>query len=191
MNPKQPSCNLAAHFATRPPSSETLRPFCPSPLLSYSRFPIPLAPPFLARLLYSYYPFLFRAASANRCEPSRIRERAGETLGEPKLLKREVPRCAPGDLQNGEAGARMVAAEAAGGGPGGGVEEGVGESSSPPRDAAPAPAASGGSGGGGARNICGQVYERLVADGHEGASDPEFLENIVAHFARLPHRFDR
>jgi hypothetical protein len=84
----------------------------------------------------------------------------------------------------------MVAAEAAAGGPGGGVEEeGVGESSSPPRDVAPEPAASGG--GGGARDICDQVYERLVADGHVGASDPEFRENLVAHFARLPHRFDR
>jgi hypothetical protein len=82
----------------------------------------------------------------------------------------------------------MVAAEAAAGGPGGGVEEeGVGESSSPPRDVAPEPAAS----GGGARDICDQVYERLVADGHVGASDPEFRENLVAHFARLPHRFDR
>lgn len=87
----------------------------------------------------------------------------------------------------------MVAAEAAAGGPGGGVEEGVGESSSPPRDAAPAPAVSGGSGGSGgaARDICGQVYERLVADGHEAASDPEFREKLLAHFARLPHRFDR
>ncbi|KAK3139388.1 hypothetical protein QOZ80_5AG0382470 [Eleusine coracana subsp. coracana] len=86
----------------------------------------------------------------------------------------------------------MVAAEAAAGGPGGGVEEGVGESSSPPRDAAPAPAVSGGSGGSGgaaARDICGQVYERLVADGHEGASDPEFREKLVAHFARLPHSY--
>jgi hypothetical protein len=85
----------------------------------------------------------------------------------------------------------MVAAEAAAGGPGGGVEESVGESSSPPRDVAPAPAASGGSAGGGARDICDQVYERLVADGHVGTSDPEFRENLAAHFARLPHRFDR
>ncbi|TVU50977.1 hypothetical protein EJB05_02376 [Eragrostis curvula] len=83
----------------------------------------------------------------------------------------------------------MVAAEAAAGGSGGGVEEGVGESSSPPRDAAPAPAASGGSGGGGVRDICAQVYERLVADGHEGASDPEFRDGIFAHFARLPHSY--
>lgn len=111
----------------------------------------------------------------------------GETLGERKLQKREGRRCAPGDLWS-SAAAGMVAAEAAAGG---GVEEGVGESSSPPRDAAPAlPAGSGGSGGA-ARDICGQVYERLVADGHEGASDPEFHERLVAHFARLPHRFDR
>jgi hypothetical protein len=88
----------------------------------------------------------------------------------------------------------MVAAEAEeGGGLGGGVEEGVGESSSPPRDAAPVvvlvPAGSGGgSGGGAARDICGQVLERLVADGHPEASDPEFRDKLVAHFGRLPHR---
>ncbi|KAL6642304.1 hypothetical protein ACP70R_020485 [Stipagrostis hirtigluma subsp. patula] len=82
----------------------------------------------------------------------------------------------------------MVAAAAlAAGGPHGAVEEGVGESSSPPRDAAPEPAGSGGSGGAGAaRDICGQVLDRLVADGHEEASDPEFREKIAAHFARLP-----
>ncbi|CAL4904088.1 unnamed protein product [Urochloa decumbens] len=84
----------------------------------------------------------------------------------------------------------MVAAAAAEGGFGGGVEEGVGESSSPPRDAAPVPAGSGGSGGGGgARDICGQVLERLVADGHAEASDPEFRDKLVAHFGRLPHSY--
>lgn len=74
------------------------------------------------------------------------------------------------------------------------VEEGVGESSSPPREhaaaAAAAPAGSGGGsgGGGGARDICAQVLERLVADGHAEASDPEFRDRLAAHFARLPHR---
>nr|CAB3463152.1 unnamed protein product [Digitaria exilis] len=71
-----------------------------------------------------------------------------------------------------------------------GVEEGVGESSSPPREEAPVPSGSGGSGGGGgARDICGQVLERLVADGHAEASDPEFREKLVAHFGRLPHSY--
>jgi hypothetical protein len=78
----------------------------------------------------------------------------------------------------------MVAAE------GGPVEEGVGESSSPPRvDAAPAPSGSVGSGGrGGAGDICAEVLERLVADGHAEASDPEFRDRLAAHFGRLPHR---
>ncbi|RCV37188.1 hypothetical protein SETIT_8G042900v2 [Setaria italica] len=89
--------------------------------------------------------------------------------------------------------------EAGGGGPGG-AEEGVGESSSPPRAPAPAPApaASGGSGGRGgggggggvgARDICREVFERLVADGHVeavGASGPELRARLEAHFARLP-----
>ncbi|RCV36118.1 hypothetical protein SEVIR_7G306100v4 [Setaria viridis] len=84
----------------------------------------------------------------------------------------------------------VAAAAAAEGGLGGGVEEGVGESSSPPRDAAPVPAGSGGSGGGGgARDICGQVLDRLVADGHAEASDPEFRDKLVAHFGRLPHSY--
>ncbi|CAN6344490.1 unnamed protein product [Urochloa humidicola] len=84
----------------------------------------------------------------------------------------------------------VAAAAAAEGGFGGGVEEGVGESSSPPRDAAPVPAGSGGSGGGGgAGDICGQVLERLVADGHAEASDPEFRDKLVAHFGRLPHSY--
>ncbi|CAL4989476.1 unnamed protein product [Urochloa decumbens] len=84
---------------------------------------------------------------------------------------------------------------------GGGAEEGVGESSSPPRAPArapvPAPGASGGSGGGGrgggggagGRDICRDVFERLVTDGHVeavGASGPEFLARLEAHFARLP-----
>ena len=74
---------------------------------------------------------------------------------------------------------------------GGGVEEGVGESSSPPRYVAPEPAASGGSGGGAgaaALDICAQVYERLVADGNEEATGPDFRVQLEAHFARLPYR---
>ena len=83
---------------------------------------------------------------------------------------------------------------------GGGAEEGVGESSSPPRAPAPAPAASGGSGGGGrggggggvgGRDVCREVFERLVADGHveaAGASGPELRARLEAHFARLPIR---
>jgi len=43
-------------------------------------------------------------------------------------------------------------------------------------------------GGGGARDICGQVLERLIADGHADASDSEFRDKLVAHFGRLPHR---
>ena len=84
-----------------------------------------------------------------------------------------------------EARRGMVAAEE-----GGPVEEGVGESSSPPREyaAPPAPASSGGGSGGGARDICAQVLERLVADGHAEASDPEFRDRLAAHFGRLPHR---
>nr|CAB3459456.1 unnamed protein product [Digitaria exilis] len=84
-----------------------------------------------------------------------------------------------------------AAAAAAQGGPSVvSVEEGVGESSSPPREEAPVPSGSGGSGGGGgARDICGQVLERLVADGHAEASDPEFREKLVAHFGRLPHSY--
>ncbi|CAO2145683.1 unnamed protein product [Urochloa humidicola] len=76
------------------------------------------------------------------------------------------------------------------------MEEGVGESSTPPRAPAPAPApaASGGSGrggggGAGGRDICREVFERLVADGHMeavGASGPELLARLEAHFARLP-----
>jgi hypothetical protein len=77
---------------------------------------------------------------------------------------------------------------------GGGVEEGVGESSSPPRYAASAPAASGpaasgGSGGGVAPgDICAQVYDRLVADGNDEATGPDFRVQLEAHFARLPYR---
>jgi hypothetical protein len=40
----------------------------------------------------------------------------------------------------------------------------------------------GGGGGGAARDICGQVLEWLVADGHPEASDPEFRDKLVAHF---------
>ncbi|CAO2147763.1 unnamed protein product [Urochloa humidicola] len=80
---------------------------------------------------------------------------------------------------------------------GGGAEEGVGESATPPRAPAPAPApaASGGSGrgggggGAGGRDVCREVFERLVADGHMeavGASGPELRARLEAHFARLP-----
>jgi hypothetical protein len=78
---------------------------------------------------------------------------------------------------------------------GGGAEEGVGESSSPPR--VPAPSASGGSGrgGGGAgaeglglRDVCREVFERLVADGHAEALLPGLRARLEAHFARLPTR---
>ncbi|KAF7071489.1 hypothetical protein CFC21_076784 [Triticum aestivum] len=74
---------------------------------------------------------------------------------------------------------------------GGSVEEGVGESSSPPREAPPAPAVSGGSGGGGGapRDICTQVFERLVADGNEEAAGPDFRVQLEAHFARLPFSY--
>jgi hypothetical protein len=52
------------------------------------------------------------------------------------------------------------------------------------------PAGSGGrGGGGGARDICGQVLERLIADGHAEASDSEFRDKLVAHFGRLPHSY--
>ncbi|CAO2153164.1 unnamed protein product [Urochloa humidicola] len=77
---------------------------------------------------------------------------------------------------------------------GGVAEEGVGESATPPRAPAPAPAASGGSGrggggGAGGRDVCREVFERLVADGHMeavGASGPELLACLEAHFAVLP-----
>ncbi|VAI29622.1 unnamed protein product [Triticum turgidum subsp. durum] len=74
---------------------------------------------------------------------------------------------------------------------GGSVEEGVGESSSPPREAPPAPAVSGGSGGGGGapRDICTQVFERLVADGNEEVAGPDFRVQLEAHFARLPFSY--
>ncbi|TVU26767.1 hypothetical protein EJB05_29328 [Eragrostis curvula] len=90
----------------------------------------------------------------------------------------------------------MAAAAQAGGGAG--AEEGGGESSSPPRGPAPAPAVSGGSGGGrggagagggGLRDVCREVFDRLVADGHAevaGALGPELRARLEAHFARLP-----
>ncbi|XP_062197496.1 serine/threonine-protein kinase STY46-like [Phragmites australis] len=90
----------------------------------------------------------------------------------------------------------MAAAAGCGGGPGG-AEEGVGESSSPPCDAAPAASggggggggSGGGAGGGGLRDICREVFERLVADGHveaAGASGPELRARLETHFSRLP-----
>ncbi|KQJ92138.1 serine/threonine-protein kinase STY46 [Brachypodium distachyon] len=91
-----------------------------------------------------------------------------------------------------------MAVAAEGGGPAAAVEEGVGESSSPPRDAppAPAPAPSGGSGGGGgaggggaSRDICAEVFERLVADGNDEAAGPDFRAQLDAHFARLPYSY--
>ncbi|KAG8050580.1 hypothetical protein GUJ93_ZPchr0009g1445 [Zizania palustris] len=75
---------------------------------------------------------------------------------------------------------------------GGGVEEGVGESSSPPRGAAgpAAPTASGGSDGGaaglGGYSICDQVFDRLVAEGNEEATAPDFRAQLEHHFSRLP-----
>lgn len=70
-----------------------------------------------------------------------------------------------------------------GGGGGGGaaeeIEEGVGESSSPPR----------GFGGGGAHDLKSDIFERLVAIGNEEAvANPDFKEQLDAHFARLPPR---
>ncbi|KAK3118465.1 hypothetical protein QOZ80_9BG0699500 [Eleusine coracana subsp. coracana] len=86
----------------------------------------------------------------------------------------------------------MAAAAPAGGG---GTQEGVGESSSPPRGPAPVPSASGGSGrggegagvgGGGLRDVCREVFERLVADGHAETFVPDLRARLEAHFARLP-----
>ncbi|PAN11204.2 hypothetical protein PAHAL_2G149800 [Panicum hallii] len=62
---------------------------------------------------------------------------------------------------------------------GGGVEEDVSENSSPPPAAAPVHAA----------DICSEVYERLVQEGFEEALVPEFREQLEAHFARLPLRY--
>lgn len=87
-----------------------------------------------------------------------------------------------------------MAAAAAPAGGGGGAQEGVGESSSPPRGPAPAPSASGGggrggrAGGGGLRDVCREVYERLVADGHAETLAPDLRARLQAHFARLPIR---
>lgn len=80
---------------------------------------------------------------------------------------------------------------------GGAAQEGVGESSSPPRGPEPAPSASGGSGrgggagagGGGLRDVCREVYERLVADGHAETFVPGLRARLEAHFARLPTRW--
>jgi hypothetical protein len=65
--------------------------------------------------------------------------------------------------------------------------EGVGESSSPPRSF----------GGYSNYDIRTDVYNRLVETGHDQAvSNPDFREQIEAHFNRLPprfihHQFDR
>ena len=43
----------------------------------------------------------------------------------------------------------------------------------------------------GGRDVCREVFERLVADGHveaAGASGPELRARLEAHFARLPTR---
>ncbi|XP_072950567.1 serine/threonine-protein kinase STY46-like isoform X1 [Typha angustifolia] len=55
------------------------------------------------------------------------------------------------------------------------IEEGVGESSSPPRGVSSL------------GNIKNEVFERLVEDGNEEAvSNPDFREQLDAHFTRLP-----
>lgn len=59
--------------------------------------------------------------------------------------------------------------------------EGVGESSSPPRTFG---------GFSAVHDIRNDVYTRLVQCGHEEAvSNPQFRENLDAHFNRLPPRF--
>ena len=59
--------------------------------------------------------------------------------------------------------------------------EGVGESSSPPRSFA--------AGFCPAHDVRNDVYTRLVECGHEEAvSNPQFRENLDAHFNRLPPR---
>lgn len=56
------------------------------------------------------------------------------------------------------------------------IEEGVGESSSPPRVA-------------GLSDIKGEIYNRLVEIKHvEAVSNPDFKEQLEAHFNRLPMR---
>lgn len=58
--------------------------------------------------------------------------------------------------------------------------EGIGESSSPPRTF----------GGYNNYDVKIDVYNRLVETGHEQAiSNPEFREQLEAHFNRLPPRF--
>lgn len=63
--------------------------------------------------------------------------------------------------------------------------EEVGESSSPPRSYG-----SFGGGGGGNDVIRNDVYNRLIENGNEEAiSQPDFREQLEAHFNRLPPRF--
>lgn len=58
--------------------------------------------------------------------------------------------------------------------------EGVGESSSPPRAFS----------GYGNYDVRNDVYNRLLENGHDQAvSNPEFREQLEAHFNRLPPRF--
>lgn len=60
------------------------------------------------------------------------------------------------------------------------LEEGVGENSSP----------EGSSGEFGACNVRYEVYKRLVDSGNEEAiGNPEFREQLDAHFDRLPIRY--
>lgn len=66
--------------------------------------------------------------------------------------------------------------------------EEVGESSSPPRSYGSF--GGGGSGGGGNDVIRIDVYNRLIENGNEEAiSQPDFREQLEAHFNRLPPRF--
>lgn len=66
-------------------------------------------------------------------------------------------------------------------------EEEVGESSSPPRSFG---SFGGGGSGGGNDVIRNDVYNRLIENGNEEAiNNPDFLEQLVAHFNRLPPRF--
>lgn len=62
--------------------------------------------------------------------------------------------------------------------------EGVGESSSPPRGL--------GLGAGGriaANDIKNKIFARLVESGNEEAvSNPDFMDQLEAHFSRLPPR---
>lgn len=66
-------------------------------------------------------------------------------------------------------------------------DEEVGESSSPSRSYGSF--GGGGSGGGGNDAIKNDVYNRLMENGNEEAiSNPDFREQLEAHFNRLPPR---